>query len=106
MNDKITYDTGIGYKWVTAKYTGERAKKVKDHADANYGYYILSEEKRGKYLELEVAFKRVDENKPLDEHLEFIKNKRLIDKLERKQCIIAGLHRNSTNEICRNCGVN
>lgn len=45
-------------EWVIGVFTGERAKSVKDHADAGIGYFIQKEEGRGVTYTVHAAFRR------------------------------------------------
>lgn len=54
--------------WVIGVFTGDRAKSVKEHADAGIGYFIQMEEGRGMSHTVHAAFRRVADT-PIPEHL-------------------------------------
>lgn len=57
------------YEWVIGRFTGERAKSVKAHADAGIGYFIRQELGQGMAYAVEAAFRRPCDGL-LPEHLE------------------------------------
>lgn len=68
-------------EWVIGVYTGERAKSVKEHADAGIGYFIQKEEGRGVTYTVYAAFRRAVETLRPD-HLE-LATPAQVEKLEK-----------------------
>lgn len=61
--------SGIETVWVIGRFKGDRAKSVKQHADAGLGYFIREEGGRGTVYEVEAAF-RWPVVGPLPHHLQ------------------------------------
>lgn len=67
--------------WAKARYTGDRAKRVLEHANMGIGYIVLERPEKGSTWAV-VAFRRA--SGPLPVGVEEIKDQRLIASLEKK----------------------
>lgn len=55
--------------WVIGTFTGNLAKRVKEHADSGIGYFVRSESGNGTGYTVEAAFRWVQDKEPLPEQL-------------------------------------
>lgn len=67
--------------WVKARYTGQRAKSVLEHANAGIGYIVLERPETGSGWVV-AAFRRI--SGPLPPGVEQIKDPRMLDALDKK----------------------
>lgn len=73
--------------WVIGRFTGDRAKSVKEHADAGSGYFIREAGGRGMNYEVTAAF-RIANDRPLPEYLQMCTREqslRLEEKMRQRQ---------------------
>ncbi len=101
--EKPTYKDGFAYEWVTAKYTGEQAKKVADLAASNTGYIEIAKSMGGANMEIVVAFARPIDS-PTPEHLMKVIDTSKINEFEKKRCLRKGVHGTNSDEQKR-CGL-
>lgn len=60
---------GIESDWVIGLFDGSQAKRVKEHADAGIGYFILGDGGAGANYQVKAAFLR-PRTSPIPQHLQ------------------------------------